>query len=156
MTGQVASRMSPRSKIATLLLFPVMTLTLACQEPLVAAKVIQVIDGDTIAIEGGYHVRYIGIDAPEKDEFYYLEARQANEELVKGKRVRLEKDISDKDRYGRLLRYVYVDGTFVNAEMVWQGYARAETYTPDVKYQVYLEAVEKEARQTERGIWRQK
>lgn len=121
-----------------------------------AAKVIQVIDGDTIAIEGGYHVRYIGIDAPEKDEFYYLEARQANEELVKGKRVRLEKDISDKDRYGRLLRYVYVDGTFVNAEMVWQGYARAETYTPDVKYQVYLEAVEKEARQTERGIWRQK
>ena len=70
--------------------------------------------------------------------------------------VRLEKDISEKDRYGRLLRYVYIDGTFVNAELVRQGYARAKAYPPDAKYQVYLEAIEKEARHMKRGIWRQK
>ena len=147
--------MSPKSRIAILLLFPAF-LILACQEPAGVAKVIQVIDGDTIAIEGGYHVRYIGIDAPEKGEFCYLESEQANKALVEGKRVRLEKDISEKDRYGRLLRYVYVDDTFVNAQMVRKGYACAKAYPPDVKYQVYLGAVEKEARQTKRGIWRQK
>lgn len=146
--------MATRSKIAILLLSATLLLPLACQQPSGMAKVIQVIDGDTIAIKGGYHVRYIGIDAPEKDEFYYLEAKQVNEELVKGKKVRLEKDISDKDRYGRLLRYVYLDGTFVNAEMVRRGYAWAKAYPPDVKYQVYLEAMEKEAKQSKRGIWR--
>lgn len=155
MISRVASRMSLRSTIAIPLLLLVV-LTSACQEPLGAAKVTRVIDGDTIAIEGGYHIRYIGIDAPEKDELCYIEAKQANKELVEGKRIRLEKDISEKDRYGRLLRYVYVEGTFINAEMVRQGYACAEVYVPDVKYQVYLEAVEKEARQTKRGIWRQK
>lgn len=145
--------MSPRSKIIILLLLTTLLL-LACQQPSGVAKVTQVIDGDTIVIEGGYHVRYIGIDAPEKDEPYYLEAKQANEELVEGKKVRLEKDISNKDKYGRLLRYVYVDGTFVNAEMVRQGYACAKAYLPDVKYQVYLEAMEKEARQAKKGSWR--
>ena len=146
--------MSPGSKIIILLLLTTLLLPLACQQPPGVAKVTQVIDGDTIVIEGGYHVRYIGVDAPEKDESYYLEAKQANEELVEGKRVRLEKDISNKDKYGRLLRYVYVDGTFVNAEMVRQGYACAKAYLPDVKYQVYLEAMEKEARQERRGSWR--
>ncbi len=146
--------MGGSSKLAILLLLLVM-LVLACQEPSGEVEVIQVIDGDTIAIEGGYRVRYIGIDAPEKDEFYYLEANKANRELVEGKRVRLEKDTSEKDKYGRLLRYVYVDGTFVNAKMVWQGYAYAKAYTPDVKYQVYLEALEKEARQTKKGVWNQ-
>ena len=147
--------MSPKAKIAILFLLPALLL-LACQEPSSVAKVIQVIDGDTVVIEGGYHVRYIGIDAPEKDEFCYLEAEEANRELVEGKRVRLEKDVSEEDRYGRLLRYVYVDGSFVNAEIVKQGYARVRAYPPDVKYQVYLEAIEKEARQTEKGGWKQK
>ena len=138
-------------------MFILLTLMLlACQEPPEVVKVIQVVDGDTLVIEGGYHVRYVGIDAPEIDEFYYLEAKQANRELVEGKKVRLEKDISDKDRHGRLLRYVYVDGTLVDAEMVRQGYAWAKAYPPDVKYQVYLEAVEKEARQAKRGIWGQR
>jgi len=138
-------------------LLPIILLLLllcGCSSPPNIARVTQVIDGDTIVIEGGYHVRYVGIDAPEKDESYYLEAKQANEELVEGKKVRLEKDISNKDKYGRLLRYVYVDGTFVNAEMVRQGYACAKAYLPDVKYQVYLEAMEKEARQAKKGSWR--
>ena len=142
------------SKIAILLLPLILLLLLACQQPSGMAKVTQVIDGDTIAIDGGHHVRYSGIDAPEKDEYLYLEAKQINEELVEGKRVKLEKDISDKDKYGRLLRYVFVDGTFVNAEMVRQGYAFAKAYPPDVKYQVYLEAMEKEARRAKRGVWK--
>jgi micrococcal nuclease len=68
--------------------------------------------------------------------------------------VTLESDISDKDSYGRLLRYVYVGDSFVNAEVVRQGGAWAVAYQPDVKYQAYLEAMENEARQTKRGLWR--
>jgi len=113
-----------------------------------------VIDGDTIVINGGYHVRYIGIDAPETDEFYYAEAKKMNEDLVTGKKVRLQRDISDKDSYGRLLRYVHVGDTFVNAEMVKRGFAWAMAYPPDLKYAAYLEAVEREARQTKQGLWR--
>src|SRR4030042_6898152 len=137
------------------LLLAVSLLPLACREPSGTTTVTRVIDGDTVIIEGGYHVRYIGIDAPESGEFYYLEAKQINEGLVAGKNVRLERAISDKDSYGRLLRYVYIGDDFVNAEMVRQGCAWAIAYPPDVKYQVYLEAMEKESRQSKRGIWRQ-
>ena len=126
----------------------------ACNEPQTTVKVIGVIDGDTIIIEGGYRLRYIGIDTPEKDEAYYEKARQINRELVQNKRIRLEKDLTDKDRYGRLLRYVYIEDTFVNAEIVKLGYAYSMAYPPDIKYQVYLEAMEKEARLYQRGIWK--
>ncbi len=116
--------------------------------------VTQVIDGDTIIIEGGYHVRYIGIDTPEihpKTEAFGIEAREANRRLVEGKQVRLERDFSERDRYGRLLRYVYVGDIFVNAELVRQGLAEAKAYPPDIKYQDYLEEMEAEARNEERG-----
>jgi micrococcal nuclease len=146
--------MTFRSGFAIVLLLAVSLLPLACREPSDTAKVTKVIDGDTIIIEGGYHVRYIGIDAPESGEFYYLEAKQINEGLVAGKNVRLERDISDKDSYGRLLRYVYIGDNFANAEIVRQGCAWAVAYPPDVKYQIYLEAMEKEARQSKRGVWR--
>ena len=127
-----------------------------CQSPPDTAKVIQVIDGDTIVIEDGSRVRYIGIDTPEvypRAEDFGMEAWQSNRELVAGKNVRLERDVSDTDRYGRLLRYVYVNGVFVNAELVRQGLARARAYPPDTKYHSYLEELETEARQAGRGIW---
>jgi len=143
-----------RSKFSILLILANLLLLLSCQQQSDKAKVIQVIDGDTIIIQGGYHVRYIGIDAPEKDEFSYLGAKQLNQELVEGKKIRLEKDVSDKDKYGRLLYYIFVDETFVNAELVRLGYAYARAYPPDTKYRVFLEAMEKEARQKQRGIWR--
>jgi micrococcal nuclease len=146
--------MSFRSGFVIVLLLAFLLLPLACREPSDTTTVTRVIDGDTVIIEGGYHVRYIGIDAPESGEFYYSEAKQINEGLVAGKSVRLERDISDKDSYGRLLRYVYVGDDFVNAEVVRQGCAWAIAYPPDVKYQVYLEAMETEARQSKRGIWR--
>ena len=119
-------------------------------------KVVRVIDGDTIEIAGGAHVRYIGMDTPEtypKVEFYGPEAKAKNIELVEGKLVTLEKDVSDTDKYGRLLRYVYADGVFVNGELVRLGYAEAVSYPPDTRYRWQLEQLEKEAKAAKRGLW---
>ena len=127
------------------------------------ARVVEVVDGDTIKVEIGgevHTVRYIGIDAPETNhpsepvERMGPEATEANRELVEGQTVYLEKDISETDQYGRLLRYVFlVNGTCVNAELVRLGYAQSNTYPPDVKYQDLLVEVQKEAREAERGLW---
>ncbi len=129
---------------------------LGCSSPPDTARVIQVIDGDTIAIEGGYRVRYIGIDTPEtypKLEAFGTEAWQANRRLVEGQEVRLERDVSETDRYGRLLRYVYVDNMLVNAELVRQGLAVAKAYPPDTKYQDLLAEMERQARLAGKGMW---
>lgn len=122
-------------------------------------KVTRVIDGDTIEIEGGERVRYIGIDTPETVDprkpvqCFGIEASKKNKELVEGKTVRLEKDVTDKDKYGRLLRYVWVDSLFVNLELVKQGFAFSYTYPPDVKHQAEILAAEAEAREANRGLW---
>ena len=147
--------MSNKVKFLAITIF-LLLLICGCTSPPDTARVTQVIDGDTITIEGGYRVRYIGIDTPEvypQVEAFGVEAWQANRELVEGKRVRLERDVSETDRYGRLLRYVYVDDILVNAELVWLGLARAKAYPPDTKYQNYLEKMEAEARKASRGIW---
>jgi len=117
------------------------------------AVVTKVIDGDTIEIEGGVKVRYIGIDTPEIGEPYYLEATEANRQLVEGKRIRLEKDVEDKDEYGRLLRYVWVAEIMVNAELVRLGYAYSYSYPPNLKYQARFLQLEREAREQKRGLW---
>lgn len=126
------------------------------------ATVVRVIDGDTIEVNISgiiYKVRYIGVDTPElndeRPEIRALaqEAARYNQQLVEGETVWLEKDISETDLYGRLLRYVYVDDTFVNAELVKQGLAWAKVYEPDAKYWDYLEELETEARQAGLGIW---
>lgn len=123
------------------------------------ARVIEIVDGDTIrvVIDGvEYPVRYIGIDAPEvyNNERFGAEAREANAALVAGKEVLLEKDVSDTDQYGRLLRYVYLlDGTFVNAELVKMGIAESKAYPPDTKYYDKLEVLEQEAKSENLGIW---
>lgn len=90
------------------------------------AKVIKMIDGDTIELGNGERVRYIGIDSPERlngGECYYQEALEKNSELVLGKSVRLVNDISEADKYHRLLKYVYVGDVFVNELLVREGYA---------------------------------
>lgn len=126
------------------------------------ASVVRVVDGDTIVvrIDGREErVRYIGINAPESVtpdrpvECFGREASAANAALVAGKQVRLERDISDRDRFGRLLRYVYVDGTLVNAELVRQGYARAITIQPDTRESGRLRDLEREAQAAGRGLW---
>ena len=128
----------------------------ACSSPPETATVTRVIDGDTITIDTGQRVRYIGIDTPEiypEREIYGSEAWQANRRLVEGKEVRLELDVSETDKYGRLLRYVYVGDIFVNAELVRQGLAEVKAYPPDTRYQDLLEQLEREARLDGRGIW---
>jgi micrococcal nuclease len=137
------------------------------QEPeetisIIEAQVTRVIDGDTIevSIDGQiYKVRYIGIDTPETvhptkgEEPYGREACDKNKELVEGEIVTLEKDVSEIDQYGRLLRYVYVGSLFINAELVRLGYAQVATYPPDVKYQDLFLQLQREAREEGRGLW---
>lgn len=123
---------------------------------LVEATVLRVIDGDTIEVDISgnlFRVRYIGIDTPEVGEQGYSEATQLNSQLVSGKVVKLEKDVSETDQYGRLLRYVYVDDAFVNAELVRLGYAQVFTYPPDVKYADYFLSLQQEAIAASRGLW---
>lgn len=114
-------------------------------------------DGDTIevSVDGKqYTLRYIGLDAPEaQGERMGAEAGAANRALVEGKTVYLERDQSEADKYGRLLRYVFVGEVFVNAELVRQGLARAQAYPPDLKYQEQLDRLDQEARQAGRGMW---
>ncbi len=120
------------------------------------ALVTRVIDGDTIvvSINGKEEkVRLIGIDTPEHGRPYFEEARVKTEELILGKTVKLEKDISERDKYGRLLRYIYAGNLFVNAELVKQGYAMVYTYPPDVKYADYFLKLQREAREREVGLW---
>ncbi len=119
------------------------------------ASGVTVIDGDTIALPGGEAVRYIGIDTPERGEPYYGEAKRANQELIAGKQIKLEKDVTDKDKYNRLLRYIYVDDTFVNAELVRRGYAlvyRQDKFLDNKHYDVLEKAADEAARER-RGIW---
>lgn len=121
--------------------------------------VARVVDGDTIKLASGQTIRYIGIDTPEtKDprrgvQCYGKEAYEKNKELVEGKQVVLEKDISETDRYGRLLRYVYINGVFINDYLVREGFAHASTYPPDVKYQEQFRNAQKEARENNKGLW---
>jgi endonuclease YncB( thermonuclease family) len=125
---------------------------------LVEARVLQVTDGDTIEVDiegAAYPVRYIGIDLPEPDQPGGPIAALANRQLVQGQTVRLEKDVSETDRYGRLLRYVYVGELFVNAELVRLGYARVTTYPPDVRYSQLFTELEQQAREEGRGFWMQ-
>lgn len=122
-------------------------------------KVTRVVDGDTIEIEGGQKVRYIGIDTPETVDpkkpvqCFGKEASNKNKELVENKQVRLEKDVSETDQFGRLLRYVYIDDVFVNDYLVRNGFAHSSTFPPDVKYQSQFLEAEKEARENGRGLW---
>jgi micrococcal nuclease len=120
------------------------------------AVVVAVIDGDTIDVAMGgrtYRVRYIGINTPEYDEVCYWEATDANAALVEGQMVTMYRDVSETDRYGRLLRYVYAGDTFVNAELVAEGWAEAVEYPPDTAYADYLEELEDTARAAGLGCW---
>jgi len=122
-------------------------------------KVIRVIDGDTIKIEGDKVVRYIGIDTPETVhpskpvQCYGKEASDKNRELVEGKEVKLEKDVSETDKYGRLLRYIWLGDMLVNEYLVREGYAQSSTYPPDVKYQDRFIEAQRRAREEKKGLW---
>lgn len=122
-------------------------------------KVIRVIDGDTIKIEGDKTVRYIGIDTPETVypskpvQCYGKEASNKNKELVEGKEVKLEKDVSETDKHGRLLRYIWLGDMLVNEYLAKEGYAQSSTYPPDVKYQNRFIEAQRQAREEKKGLW---
>ena len=125
--------------------------------------VARVVDADTIELSSKQKVRYIGINAPETKhptkevECFGKVASLKNKELTEGKEIRLEKDISETDRYGRLLRYVYVirdnEEIFINEYLVREGYAKASSYPPDIKYQELFKQAENEARELNKGLW---
>ncbi len=119
------------------------------------AQVTRIIDGDTIDVKLANgtteRVRYIGMNTPESDQVCYSEATQANSIFVKDKTVRMVKDVSDRDVYGRLLRYIYVGDLFVNRAMVEQGYAEAVLYEPDHAHYDEFVALEKQAATAKRG-----
>ncbi|MGE5850070.1 MAG: thermonuclease family protein [Candidatus Methylomirabilota bacterium] len=117
------------------------------------ARVKQVYDGDTALLEDGRRVRYLGINAPEFREPFYLKAKRFNESLVQGREVRLEFDVERADAHDRLLAYVYVTNQMVNAELVRQGLAHAFFVGPGRRHNALFLRLQNEARQRRLGIW---
>ena len=139
-----------------------------------SAVVTRVVDGDTIVVEvtgtkrgpgagdagvGEHRVRLIGIDTPESVdprspvECFGVEASEAAKALLEGTEVRMVKDVSETDRFDRLVRYVYVGEEMANARLVVNGYATAYTYPPDVRHSDLFVELEREARDGDRGLW---
>jgi micrococcal nuclease len=125
-----------------------------------AARVVEVIDGDTIRLEDGSTVRVLGLDAPETrhpdlrgPQPFGVEAAERLRELVQGRTVRLERDISDRDHYGRLLRHVWIDRSLVAEVLVREGLAHPMSIPPDRKHVHRLRAAEEEARDASIGLW---
>jgi len=125
--------------------------------------VVRVVDGDTIYVQLADRVekiRYIGVNTPEihhpikGEEPGGREAAAMNRRLVGGRPVRLELDVRSRDRYGRLLAYVWLGDTMVNAELVRRGYAQVMTVPPNVRYQDLFVKLQREARDAGRGLWR--
>ncbi|MCK4462900.1 MAG: thermonuclease family protein [Candidatus Omnitrophica bacterium] len=118
-----------------------------------------VIDGDTVMLRNNEKIRYIGIDTPEVESPYTheepmgKEASAFNRKLVERKWVKLEFDVELRDKYGRLLAYVYVDDIFVNAELVKEGYARVFTFPPNVKHTDFFLKLQRKARENHKGLW---
>lgn len=124
--------------------------------------VVRVVDGDTIRLRIGDRdepVRYIGVNTPEVhhptkgEEPCGREASEVNRRLVTGRHVRFELDVQERDRYGRLLAYVWVGETMVNAELVTLGYAQVMTIPPNVRHQQLFLTLQREAREAGRGCW---
>lgn len=127
----------------------------------------EVVDGDTIRLSDGEAVRYLGIDAPElrkkiggrwvyAPEPFAEEATELNKKLVEGKKIRLEVDRAErKDRYGRLLAYVFIGDVFVNKRLLEKGLAKLYLFRPHRKYRRVLRRAEEEAIGRRRGVWSQ-
>lgn len=121
----------------------------------------KIINGDTVQLDTGETVKYLGIEAPKLNakeggaEFYARDAARYNKKLVFMKKVRLEFDHDRKDPQGRLLAYVFVKNLFVNAELVKLGYARASVKPPNIKYQETFASLEKKAIEGDRGLWQE-
>jgi micrococcal nuclease len=134
----------------------------AAAQSALEGTVIRIVDGDTIHVDVGGRVekvRYIGVNTPEVhhprkgEEPGGRAAAAVNRELVSGRRVRLELDAQARDRHGRLLAYVWVADTMVNAELVRRGFAQVMTVPPNVRHQSLFLKLQREARDAGRGLW---
>ncbi|MDD2225372.1 MAG: thermonuclease family protein [Candidatus Shapirobacteria bacterium] len=143
---------------------PIERLKLAVTTPIVKqeqelVEVVKVIDGDTVIVKiNGKEesIRLVGIDTPEKNECFEKEATKRAKELMENKKIKLEADSSqdNKDKYDRLLRYVYLeDGTLVNKKLVEEGFGMEYTYKIDYKFQTEFKKVEKMAKEKKIGMW---
>jgi micrococcal nuclease len=127
-------------------------------------RVVHVADGDTINVRLSdgrtERVRYIGIDTPESVkpgtpvQCFAKKASHYNASLVEGRQVTLRLDAEERDRYGRLLAYVYTEGRFVNRELVARGYARTLTIPPNVAHADEFARLARSAREAGVGLWR--
>lgn len=124
------------------------------------AYVQYVIDGDTFIIHNESHIRLIGVNTPEINHkypqysgYYAHEAKNYLKKLLEDKQVKLEYDKEYRDKYGRILCYVYLDTLFINAELVRKGYARVMTIPPNTKYKKLFTKLEKRARLKNKGLW---
>ena len=163
-----------KSRLIILLILSLSILDLSCNSsrdrgnPSGYMDVTKVVDGDTFwaddGSEKGIKIRLIGVDAPEsrntgqkKIGYYGQQSKEFLTKLLANKNVRLEYDVGKKDQYNRILAYVYLtDGTFVNAELVKQGYAMVMTIPPNVKYAETFVQLERMARKNNSGLWNEK
>jgi micrococcal nuclease len=122
-----------------------------------SATVTKVVDGDTVDVDGDLRVRYIGVDTPETSggqiDCYGPEAAEYNRQAVLDKQVTLEYDVECKDRYGRLLAYVYAGGKMVNLTLLERGYGKLMLIKPNVLYEAEMRAAEAAAKVAQAGLW---
>lgn len=171
-----------KNKVLAYILLPVLILASffvtkdkkVLPENFIKAKVSKHVDGDTVwvILEDGekYKLRFIGINTPETVhpnkpvEFYGKEASDFTKKALLGKTIYLEKDVSDTDRYGRMLRYIWLEipkeinekeikDKMFNAILLIEGYAQVSTYPPDVKYQDFFVKLMQESKEKEIGLW---
>jgi micrococcal nuclease len=119
--------------------------------PLNQIKIVEVVDGDTVKLATGEYVRLLGINSPEKGQKFSEEAKNRLEELVKGKRITLKQDIENKDKYGRLLRYLYANDIFVNLQLVREGYAKPYFFG-EIKYKPAIEEAWRKCKEEELNL----
>lgn len=153
----------PARFLPLLLLLALVTTAWSAEPRSLGGVVVKVVDGDTIHVRVSDRVekvRYIGVNTPEVhhprqgEQPGGREAWDVNRRLVAGRQVRLELDIRERDRYGRLLAYVWIGETMVNADLVSRGYAQAMTVPPNVRYQQLFLRLQRDAREAGRGLWR--
>ncbi len=139
----------------SILLYHILYQGKAVQEPVTEKTIVtNVIDGDTIVISGGERARLLGMDTPEKGEFYYKEAKEKLEQIIENKEIALEREGDNKDKYDRLLRYVFLNDTNINLLMVEEGYAICYFYG-ESKYKEICKSLEQNAMQNKIGRWQQ-
>lgn len=134
-----------------LISFTTLYLLLSCTYE---TKIKKVVDGDTVITEDGVEIRLIGIDAPEKERFFYQESKKVLKKLVENKKVKVEFDIVKRDKYGRILGYLFIDTIFVNAYLLREGFAFIYTFPPNTKYvDIFRKNLEK-AIESKKGMWK--